>query len=73
MWPAIGGERLELFVTLTIFTLALIDRLEICSHTSTSLSHAGRFSAVTPIPFKSSHTKPDFDFSAVTTLYVLFN
>ena len=72
MWPAIGSKRLEVFVAL-IITVVVVVRVEICSHTLTSSSHARRFSCVTPIPFTSSHIKSDFDFSMVTTLYVFFN
>lgn len=73
MWPTIGGKRPEVFVALITTPVVVVDGLEICRHTFTSLSHAGRFSGVTPIPLKSSHTKSGFDFSTATTSYVFFN
>jgi hypothetical protein len=74
MRPAIVSKRLEVFVALIMITAVVVDKTRnICAHTLTSSSHAGRFSCVTPIPFASSHTKPGFDFSTVITLYFLFN
>lgn len=76
MRPAIVSKWLEVFVTLMIIIVVVVDQKKnrnVCVRTLNSSSHAGSFSGVTPIPFASSHTKPGFDFSTVMNLYFLFN